>query len=112
MICRKVWDSNGWQKVNAYYTKPLRFMPYAQAGMVKNKYGIHLVSYTTRVISISPDGWLDCTGTYSPTTRKHIGAFLKEYAPSLSYYDAKRAYLNDYEININTGEHRSIFNRT
>ena len=112
MICRKVWATNGWQKVNAWYDQPLKYMPHAQAGIVKNKYGIHLVSYTTRVISIDPNGWVDCTGTYSATTRKHIGAFLKEYAPTLNYYDMKRAFLGDYEININTGEQRSIFNRS
>lgn len=55
---------------------------------------INFVSYTTTVIIITrgEDGkrHIECTGTYSPTTRKQIGWFLKEYAPDLNYFDMKR----------------------
>lgn len=54
---------------------------------------INLISYTTRVITIYHEGgkrFVECTGTYSATTRKHISWFLREYAPDLSYYDMKR----------------------
>lgn len=109
MYTKNILD--GYYRKTVTYDKALKYCPRGSAGIIKNSHGIHLVSYTTRVISITPDGWLDCTGTYSATTRKHIGAFLKEYAPSLCYYDVKRAFIGNYEININTGEHRSIFNR-
>lgn len=32
---------------------------------------------------------VECTGTYSQTTRKQIGWFLKEYMPHLNYFDMK-----------------------
>ena len=56
------------------------------------------VSYVTGVIhayeepveSETPRGFrIECTGTYSQTTRKQIGYFLKEYFPQLNYYDMK-----------------------
>ena len=54
---------------------------------------IDFISYVTRVISIRKDKngnrQVECTGTYSATTRKQIGYFLREYAPDLSYYDIK-----------------------
>ena len=53
---------------------------------------IDFISYYTRVISIVyRDGkrMIECTGTYSATTRKQIGWFLKEYAPDKNYYDMK-----------------------
>ena len=102
MIKRKV--CNGYTTVTMYYDRALRDMPYAQCGV--NLYAdgtIVFVSYTTPVISISPDGWLSCTGTYSPTTRKQIGRFLREYAPRLNYQHAKTAYILDTRINIHTG---------
>lgn len=83
----------------------LKYCPYGQAGVIiKNDGTIELYSYTTLVISITPDGWLTCTGTYSQTTRKHIGCFLREYAPNISYFDAKNCYVDDMKINVNTGE--------
>lgn len=100
---------NGYYVTTAHYTRNLKYCPYGSCGV--NTYGdgcIHLVSYTTRVISIDAEGWMDCTGTYSNTTRKHIGAFLKEYAPKLCYQDAKAAYEGNYKININTGEIREL----
>jgi len=53
---------------------------------------IELISYTTMVIRIIHEGtkrMIECTGTYSPTTRKHIGWFLREYANDLNYYNIK-----------------------
>lgn len=54
--------------------------------------GIDFISYTTPVIYIryiNGERYVECTGTYSQTTRKQIGYFLKEYAPDLNYYDMK-----------------------
>ena len=61
---------------------------------------IDFISYSTRVISIKQDAKrnriIECTGTYSATTRKQIGYFLREYAPDLNYYDMKRIAGNGY----------------
>ena len=84
--------------------KKLKYCPYGQAYVTVDENGaISLVSYSTTVIVIDPMGWLTCYGTYSATTRKHIGAFMKEYT-NMNYYNAKDAYLNNYTINIYTGE--------
>lgn len=54
-------------------------------------------SYRTMVIRATPEihnlgnrYGLECTGTYSATTRKQIGWFLAEYFGDVSYYDMKR----------------------
>ena len=85
--------------------KKLSRMPYAQAHVeIDENGGIELISYVTMVISIDPQGWLVCTGTYSATTRKHIGAFMHEYGNGASYYTAKMCYENNQTYNIYTGE--------
>ena len=90
--------------------KKLSAMPYAQAHVVEHGDGaLDLYSYVTRVISIDKDGWLECTGLYSRTTRKHIGAFMRHEASKLSghnldYFTAKYAYEGGYRMNIYTGE--------
>lgn len=100
---------NGYYTTTAHYTRNLKYCPYGSCGVNDYNDGcLHLVSYTTRVISIDADGWLDCSGTYSATTRKHIGAFLKEYAPNLNYHDAKRAAIENIQINIRTREIRPL----
>lgn len=84
--------------------KKLKYCPHGQAYVTVDEHGaISLVSYSTTVIVIDPMGWLTCSGTYSATTRRHIGAFMKEYT-NMNYYTAKDAYLNNYAINIYTGE--------
>ena len=55
MIKRKV--CNGYTTVTMYYDRALREMPYAQCGVNIHADGtIVFISYTTPVISISPDG--------------------------------------------------------
>ena len=85
--------------------RELRYMPYAQAGIIDIPGGVQLVSYETIVCEIV-DGWLHCYGTFSATTRRHIGAFLREVAPSLSYHSAKLCHRDGIEINVETGEVR------
>lgn len=55
---------------------------------------IDFISYVTRVISIRKDKkgnrQIECTGTYSATTCKQIGCFLREYLPEFTYFDMKR----------------------
>lgn len=87
--------------------KSLREMPYAQA-KVRNyadigKDFIVLQSYETDVIYIEND-WLECTGLYSMTTRKHISAFMREYGNGFTFKDVKKALEGGYKLNIATGE--------
>lgn len=84
--------------------KKLSNMPYAQAKVVVMSDGtIALRSYYTYVAFISGDGWLSINGLYSATTRKHIGAFMKEYV-NASYQLAKQLYNENMKYNIYTGE--------
>lgn len=84
--------------------KKLTAMPYAQAHVeIDDKGNIYLFSYVTLVCKIDADGWLTCTGLYSMTTRKHISAFMHEYARD-SYSTAKLIYENSQKFNIETGE--------
>ena len=51
-----------------------------------------LISYSTNVIKVRFKGgkrFIECTGLYSATTRRHIGWFCYEYLPDLCYYDIK-----------------------
>lgn len=72
--------------------------------LVREDGTILLQSYQTIVCSISRDGWLDCSGTYSATTRKHIGWFMRLYGRGCGYYTAKEAYETQSVVNLETGE--------
>ena len=64
----------------------------AQACVTENGNEINLVSYITRVITVKHENgkrMIECTGLYSRTTIKHIGWFVREYLPDLTYYDIK-----------------------
>ena len=80
----------------------LKSMPYAQATVIITD-EIVLRSYQTDVIIVSADGWLVCTGTYSATTRRHIGAFMREYGYG-DYQLAKMLYKDGMKMNVHTGE--------
>lgn len=90
--------------------RKLSAMPYAQAHVeIDDSNNIHLFSYVTRVATITSDGWLTIHGLYSMTTRKHIGAFMKEYViyPNGNrgdYQLAKQLYNDNHSFNIETGE--------
>lgn len=84
--------------------KKLTAMPYAQAHIeITDEGEILLFSYVTLVAAIDADGWFECYGLYSATTRKHISAFAKEYTP-FDYATAKMMYNDNMKINIHTGE--------
>ena len=102
MYTKKIID--GYFTKTVSYDKNLVFCPNGSCGILSNHSGIYLISYTTMVCHIDTNGFLSCTGTYSATTRKHISAFLKEYAPMLTYHMVKQAYENGYAIHIETGE--------
>lgn len=65
----------------------------AQCHIEYNTECVRFISYNTLVIEalhMEGNTWrIGCTGTYSRTTAKQIGWFLKEYFPSLNYYDMK-----------------------
>lgn len=71
----------------------LKNHPYCNCYVLKGNDVINFISYTTHVIiavkSMENEWHLVCTGTYSQTTRKQIGYFLKEYFPLLNYYNIK-----------------------
>lgn len=84
--------------------KKLNKMPYAQAKvLIMDNGNIILRSYYTDVAMIRSDGWLTINGLYSATTRRHIGAFVQEYA-NITYQLAKELFLKKFAYNIYTGE--------
>ena len=85
-------------------TRKLQAMPYAQAKIIVNHGETQLWSYQTCVAYITPDGWLYIRGLYSATTRRHIGAFMREYG--LDDQTAKQLFQDDMAMNIHTGEVR------
>lgn len=89
--------------------KTLARMPYAQAKVLIDDEGnVSLISYTTKVCSLSNDGWLVCYGLYSATTRKHISNFMREYTPISDYYTAKCCYERHISFNIYSGEIKEL----
>ena len=88
--------------------KALNNHKYAQAYTISDERGVSLISYTTLVCTVDPDGWLTCTGIYSRTTIKHIGWFMREFGHGRTYYDAKRCYLDDVGMNVYTGEIKTL----
>lgn len=86
----------------------LKSMPYAQADVRTLITGETILrSYATDVAYITSDGWLFVNGLYSATTRKHLGAFAKEYCGC--YYDTlKKCYNEQLTYNINTKEFVSL----
>lgn len=88
-----------------YTTKSNNGHNYAQTHVrIFDDNTVQLVSYTTIVIEITPEGWLTVTGLYSRTTIKHIGWFMKERG--MSYQLAKQLYMDGKEYNVYTGECR------
>lgn len=93
----------GYRTQKVWYDKALEYAPSAQCGVNFVKGDTIFVSYITPVIIIH-DNVLYCMGTYSRTTIKQIGRFLKEYAPALDYYSVKVIVGTGTGINILTGE--------
>ena len=87
--------------------RKLKDHKYAQCHVELRADQMRFWSYSTVVITatLTPAGGhvISCTGTYSPTTRKQIGWFLKEYFPTLNYYDMKRIAGDHSTITLNRG---------
>ena len=88
-----------------HHYKKLSAMPYAQAKVAIVYNGSYLVSYRT-LAALVKDGWLIVNGLYSATTRKHISAYVKEYA-NADFAIAKRCFKENLNYNIHTGEFMS-----
>ena len=89
--------------------KKLKEIPYGQCFVEKaNENTFYLWSYRTLVAKVEK-GWLTVKGLYSMTTRRHIGAFMREYCGS-TYQVAKKLYEDGYMLNIDTGEVAEISN--
>lgn len=94
---------DGYFAKTVYYDERLEYCPNGSCGKNYTAEGdVILTSYTTDVAGVDHTGFAWCTGTYSATTRKHIGAFAKEFG--LTYQDFKAMYENDVAMNIETGE--------
>ena len=87
--------------------KSLRKMPYAQAKTLDysdiGKDIRVLQSYRTDVIRVE-NGFMECSGLYSMTTRKHISAFLWEYYPQISFQMVKAIAGTGKKLDVLTGE--------
>lgn len=91
--------------MKTYNMKPVANHLYANAHVrIWDDDTVELVSYTTIIIRITPEGWLHINGLYSRTTIKHIGWFMRERG--FTYQLAKQIYLDNKEFNIYTGECR------
>lgn len=88
-----------------YTTRKIKDHAYAQATIrLYDDGAIECISYETPVLLIDNQGWLRCTGTYSQTTRKQIGWFIKDLQLPMSYQTAKLLYTDSMKMNIYTGE--------
>lgn len=90
----------------------LREHPYAQCGIIRMEHGKQFVSYETIVCEIEDD-WLHVYGTFSATTAKQIGWFLRQmkkdynYRIDLATYQtAKKCYQKGIKINLYSGDER------
>jgi hypothetical protein len=84
--------------------KKLSAIPYGNAFVEidEDNNCIYLWSYRTLVCKLE-NNWLTVNGLYSMTTRRHIGAFMREYCNS-NYQMAKQLYNDGYRLDITTGE--------
>lgn len=80
----------------------LSAMPYAQAHIELIEGNVYFFSYNTLAAAIV-DGWLSVFCLCSQTTRKHVGAFVREWA-NTEYSTAKTIYNDKMSFNVETGE--------
>ena len=84
--CRVQINEDGVIDFISYTTLVIRAVPQKLASKYYSDYAISI----PKDEQIDEDAYfLECTGTYSQTTRKQIGYFLKEYFGDLDYYDMK-----------------------
>lgn len=101
--------------------KFLACMPHAQAQVIHHNDGTReLISYQTKAATLTAGGWLTIHCWCSPTTRRHIAAFIDEYAYGIkskaeqtrantgSYQTAKALYEGNMRLDVTTGEVQEI----
>ena len=83
--------------------KKLKEIPYGNAFVeIVDNETYYLWSYQT-LVAKGEKNWLSVNGLYSMTTRRHIGAFVREYC-NLSFQTAKKLYSDGMMMDITTGE--------
>ena len=83
--------------------KKLKEIPYGNAFVeIVDNETYYLWSYRTLVAKVEKNR-LSVNGLYSMTTRRHIGAFVREYC-NLSFQTAKKLYSDGMMMDITTGE--------
>lgn len=99
MVRKKVKCVYGYyeQVKSVTYDKSLKFKPYAQAGVTFEGDRVTLISYDSPILTLSCNSieFYDTAPDYSHSTIGHVIAFLKEYAPTISYQQVKKAYHTD-----------------
>lgn len=83
-----------WQRVSVIKRQQLNYMNAYNAVCKVEGQGTWdvLVSYCSPVLATDGDALIALKdATYSRTTAKHIGVWLRRFAPACSYYDVKRA---------------------
>ena len=107
-IAHERWNSM-YRNTEVYVDRKLKYMPYAEAGVrIHEDSSISLVSFATTVITIDSDGFLTSHGIYGKCTGRHITAFLREYAPQITYNIVKLSWKEHFAINIETGETKDL----
>lgn len=98
--------NDGYYRINnVYRDRPLAYCPYGSCGVIETKDALYLKSYTTFVIKYDKKmNLLQCSGTYSRTTIKHIIAFTREICGNNLYHIMKKCYQDNVAYNPNTGE--------
>lgn len=97
--------------------KMLKCMPHAQAFVNQKEDGSYdLFSYSTKAATLTADGWLTIHCWCSPTTRRHVVAFMDEYvygiqskeeqgkANTSAYQTCKALYEGNMKLDTTTGE--------
>lgn len=79
--------------------KMLKCMPHAQAFVETQEDGTHvLTSYNTKAATLTADGWLTIHCWCSPTTRRHVAAFMDEYVHGItSKAEQTKAHTGSYQ---------------
>lgn len=113
--------NNGYYATSVTYDKRLAYKPYASAGVniEHNEFGdtcYTLQSYCTNILSLFEFYGKNHTYrylvvgrvNYSRTTISHVNAFLKEYAPEISYYECKEIWEKNDKVKAINLETRHI----
>lgn len=84
--------------------------PYAQCHIEPAGDAIVFVSYTTPVVVIDGDGYIAALPTYrcTPTTRKQVGWFLREYSQGVDYHMLRAATEGGHAIHAVNGDLRPL----